>query len=157
MVDEATRLIHEAIDCSDGGNYEAAVRVLTRAMNADPSNPQAYFEQAMALANLNRNDEEVTELNRALELDPLFPGAREWLARALASLGEHRRAADEWLHYLRDNPDGPPGMGVSPQCWADWAEEFAKAGDSAPASGLLEEYLARRSGPERLEHPCVPT
>src|SRR5262245_61735325 len=100
MADEAARLIRKAIDCYDDGDYEAAVALLRRAIKADPSNAQAYHEQAMALAGLNRQGEAVTAFNRALELDPLFPGSRQWLARTLADLGEHRRAADEWLRYL---------------------------------------------------------
>jgi len=36
-------------------------------------------------------------------------------------------------------------MGVCPQAWADCAEEFVKAGDSAKAIDLLEEYLARHA------------
>src|SRR3954468_14362433 len=112
MVDAATRLIHKAIDRSDDGDYEAAVKLLTRAIQADPSNPQAYHERAMALLNMSRDREALADFGRALELDPKFPGARGWRARTLRDLGEHRRAAEDWLRELRDRPDGPPGMGV---------------------------------------------
>jgi Tetratricopeptide repeat len=145
MADTANRLIHEAIDRSDDGDYEGALEILARAVQADPANPQAYFERAMALANLNRDQEAVADLEQALAVDPVFPGARGWLARILAGLGEHRRAAEEWLRHLRDNPDGPPGMGISPQTWADCAEQFARAGDPGRAVELLEEYLARHA------------
>jgi len=145
MAATATRLIHEAIDRSDDGDYEGALELLARAVRADPANPQAYFERAMALADLDRDQEAVADLERALALDPVFPGARDWLARILAGLGEHRRAAGEWLQHLRDNPDGPPGMGVNPQAWADCAEQFARAGDTARAVELVEEYLARHA------------
>jgi predicted Zn-dependent protease len=145
MADEATRLIYKAIDRSDDGDYEAAFELLTRAIRTDSSRPQAYHERAMTLANLNRDREAVADFGRALELDPMFPGARKWLAHTLVHLGEHRQAAEEWLRYLHDNPDGPPGMGVSPQDWADCAAEFAKAGESARAIELLEEYLARHA------------
>jgi hypothetical protein len=78
-------------------------------------------------------------------LDPLFPGAREWLARTFADLGEHHQAAETWLRYLRDNPDGPPGMGVSPQSWTDCAEQYVLAGDPVRAIRLLEEYLTQHA------------
>ncbi|VTS07566.1 tetratricopeptide repeat protein [Tuwongella immobilis] len=142
---DAVRLIHKAIDRSDDGDYAGAVKLLTRAAEADPANPQAYYERAMALANLDRDREAVADFERALALDPVFPGAREWLARTLRGLGEHRRAAEEWLRHLRAEPDGPQGMGVCPQTWADCAADFAEAGDPARAVGLLEEYLARHA------------
>jgi predicted Zn-dependent protease len=143
MADAATRLIHEAIDRSDDGDHEGALELLARAIEADPANPQAYHERAMALLNLNRDREALADFDRVLELDPVFPGARSWRARTLAALGEHRRAAADWLQELRDHPDGPPGMGVCPQTWADCAEQFGLAGDPARAVELLEEYLAR--------------
>jgi predicted Zn-dependent protease len=145
MAEAASRLIHQAIDRSDEGDYEGAVELLSRAIEADPFEPQAYHERAMALANLNRDCEAVADFERALALDPVFAGARSWLARTLSGMGEHHRAGEEWLRYLHDNPDGPPGMGVSPQSWADCAREFALAGDSARALELLDEYLARHA------------
>jgi predicted Zn-dependent protease len=144
MADDAARLIHKAIDRSDGGDYEGAVKLLTRAIKADPSNPQAYHERAIALLNLNRDREALADFSNALELHPRFPGARDWRARTLAGLGDHRRAAEDWLQELRDRPNGPhEGMGVCPQTWADCAEQFALAGNPQRAVELLEEYLAR--------------
>lgn len=145
MADDAARLIHKAIDRTGDGDYSGAFKLLDRAITADPSNPQAHFERGMALAELNRDREAVAGFERAVELDPVLPGAREWLARTFRGLGEHRRAGEEWLQYLRDNPDGPPGMGVSPQSWADCAEQFALAGDAGRAVALLDEYLARHA------------
>jgi predicted Zn-dependent protease len=146
MTAPATRLVHKAIDRSDEGDYEGAVKLLTRAIKADPSNAQAFHERAMALLNLGRGLEALLDFDRALELNPQLPGARDWRARTLRDLGEHRRAAEDWLRELRDHPDGPhEGMGVCPQTWADCAEEFAKAGDSALAVQLLEEYLTKHA------------
>jgi Tfp pilus assembly protein PilF len=142
MADTAIRLIHEAIDRSDDGDYEVAITLLTRAIEVDPMNPQAYHERAMALLNMDREGEALVDFNRALELDPKFPGARAWRARTLSALGEHRASAEDRLYNLRECPDGPhEGMGVCPQDWADCAEEFVKAGDPAKAIALLEEYL----------------
>jgi tetratricopeptide (TPR) repeat protein len=145
MADTATRLIHKAIDLSDDGDYTGAIGLLTQAIKADSANPQAHHERAMALANLDRDREAVRDFERTLELDPVFPGVRQWLARTFARLGEHYQAAEAWLRYLRDNPDGPPGMGVSPQDWTDCAEQYALAGDPARAIELLEEYLAHHA------------
>src|SRR4051794_4037105 len=97
MADAAARLIHEAIDLSDDGDYEAAVAVLTRAIEADPANPQAYHARGMALLNMGRDHEAVADFDRALARDPKFPGARAWRARALSGTGEHRASAEDRL------------------------------------------------------------
>ncbi len=157
MADAAIRLVYEAIDRSDDGDYEGAIKLLARAINADPTNPQAYHERAMVLLNLNRDREALADFDRRVELDPAFPGARSWRACTLAGLGEHRRAAEDWLRELRDHPDGPyASMGVCPQTWADCAEEFALAGDPAKAIELLEEYLARHA-PRVTAYACYET
>lgn len=146
MAETAVQLIHQAIDCSDNGDHDAAVTLLTQAIEADPANPQAYHERAMALLNLQRDREALEDFGRALELDPAFPGARSWRARIRAGRGDHRGAAEDWLHELRACPEGPhAGMGVCPQTWADCAEQFALAGDLPHAIELLEEYLARHA------------
>jgi predicted Zn-dependent protease len=150
VADDAVRLIHQAIDRSGDGDPTGALELLDRAIKADPTNPQAQFERGMALADLNRDREAVAAFERAVELNPAFPGAREWLARILRGLGDHGRAGEEWLRYLRDNPHGPPGMGVSPQSWANCAEQFALAGDTARAVALLEEYLTQHAA--RVTH-----
>lgn len=146
MANVAMRLIHKAIDRSDDGDHEGAVKLLTRAVKADPANPQAYHERAMALLNLSRDREALADFDRALGLDSRFPGARSWRARTRASLGDHRGAAEDWLRQLRDCPDGPhAGMGVCPQDWTNCAEQFVLAGEPATAIELLEEYLARHA------------
>jgi predicted Zn-dependent protease len=143
LADIASALIDQAIDCSDEEDYEAAVKLLARAIDADPRNARAFHERAMALLNLGRNCEALSDFDRALALDPKFPGARAWRARTLSDLGEHLRAAEDWLCDLRDHPDGPhETMGVCPQTWADCAAEFANAGEPGRAVELLEEYLA---------------
>ena len=146
----AEKLVQEGIDRSDDEDYEAAIEVFTRAIATDPAYAFAYSERAMALLNLNRDEEALADFTRALELDPRFPGARDWRARTYGGLGNHRAAAEDWLRVLRDQPDGKHGMGVCPQTWADCAEEFRKAGEPARAVELLEEYLDREAG--RVTH-----
>ncbi len=145
MKDPANRLVGKAIYRSDDGDYEGAVKLLNRAIKIDPANAQAYNERAMAQLNLNRDQEALPDCGRALELNPRFPGARGWRARTLAKLGDHRGAAEEWLHILRDRTWSYGGTGVKPRQWADCAEQFALAGDLDRAIALLEKYLARHA------------
>ena len=142
---ESVRLVHQGIDLADRENYAGAIRAYARAIEIDPANGQAYHERGMALLELQRDRDAIADFERALAIDPKFPGARDWLAKTLAGLGEHRRAAEEYLRELRDNPDGKPYMGISPWTWTECAEEFALAGDRDKAIALLEEYFARHA------------
>jgi tetratricopeptide (TPR) repeat protein len=144
---DSKALVHQAIDLSDDEKYQDAVELLTKAIAIDSSNAQAYFERGMALLNLERDADAVPDFDHALSIDSDFPGARDWRARAFESLGGHRQAAADRLEDLRRNPDGRhPGMGVSPQDWADCAEAFISAGDPETARRLLQEYF---EGPVR--------
>jgi tetratricopeptide (TPR) repeat protein len=140
----AKKLIDQAIELSDAGKYRKAHDLLTKAIKLDGSIAQAYFERAISLMGMDRDRDALPDLDRCLELDPAYPGARDWRARALSSTGSLQLAAEERLRSLREHPNGPyPRMGVCPQEWADCAEAFAKAGDTARAVALLEEYLSK--------------
>jgi tetratricopeptide (TPR) repeat protein len=144
---ESIKLVHQAIDLSDNGNYEGACKLLAQAIAKDPQNAQAYFERGMALLNLKRGSDAVKDFDSALAINPDFPGARDWKARSAESLGDHQSAADGRLAELRAHPDGPyKGMGVSPQKWADCAESFINAGNNAKGREVLEEYFANFAG-----------
>ena len=139
---DSTALVHRGIDLSDAEDYEGVLKVLTRAIVADPGNPQAHFERGMVLLNLDRDAEAIADFDRALAIDPAFPGARDWRANTLESLGKHQSAAEDRLTELRAHPEGKyTSMGVSPQSWADCARAFANAGQHAKARELLEEFF----------------
>ena len=139
------KLTHRGIDQVDAGRYKAAIDTFTRAIEADATNAQAWHERAMARLELDQDAEAIADFGQTLKLDPDFPGSRNWLAITLKGRGDHRGAAEHWLQLLRDQPNGPPGMGVSPQTWADCAEQFAFAGDRDSAVKLLEEYFAKHA------------
>ncbi len=139
---DTTSLIHQAIDLSDDEDYDAALELLSQVITLEPDNAGALFERAMVLMNLDRDAEALPDFDRALALEPDYPGARSWRARALESVGDVDRAAAERLVTLRRQPDGPhPGMGVSPQEWADCAQAFVAAGQPDTARAVLEEYF----------------
>jgi tetratricopeptide (TPR) repeat protein len=139
----AKQIIDEAIDFSNAGDYRKAHKLLTKAIKLDSSNAQAHFERAIALLNMDRDEDALPDLDRCLQLDPAFPGARDWRAKALTGTGSLQLAAKEQLKSLREHPNGKhAGMGVCPRDWADCADAFVKAGDTKTAVDLLEEYLA---------------
>jgi len=137
----ALELTHRAIDLSDEERYVEAIALLTSAIAADQRFPQAYFERGMAYLNLNQKSDAAADFDRTLRLDPDFPGARSWRAHVAEALGDVRRAAQERLTDLRSKPNGPLGMGVSPQTWADCASALMAAGQHEEARLLLQEYF----------------
>jgi len=146
---DSNELVQRAIDLSDAEDYSGSLKLLTRAIAADVNNAQAFFERGMVLLNLDRDSDAVPDFDRALAIDPAFPGARDWRSRALESLGDHQSAAEDRLKVLQSHPDGRhPGMGVSPQDWADCAEAFIKAGNHRTARELLEDYF--RNGTNKV-------
>lgn len=145
-VDPASeKLTHRGMDQVEAGRYQAAIAAFTRAIEADASNAQAWHERAMARLELGQDAEAISDFQQALKIDPRFPGSRNWLAHTLGDRGEHRAAAEHWLQVLRDEPDGPYGMGVSPLLWRNCAEQFALAGERHRAIELLEEYFAQHA------------
>lgn len=142
---DAIRFVHLGIDLADQEAYSAAIEEFDRAIMLDSRNAQAYFERAMALLSLDRDAEAAADFDRALAIDPEYPGALDWRSRARESLGDHLGAAQDRLQDLRDHPDGPHGMGVSPQNWSDCAEAFLDAGQAERARELLEEYFEQHA------------
>lgn len=136
-----TPLLHQAIDLSGDGDYDGAIALLTQVIEIDPNNKQAYFERGLALFELDRNADAIVEFDHALRINPQYTGARDWRAKVFIAQGEYKKAADEQLISLRNNPDGPHGTGVSPGEWDVCARSFIKAGDDKTARKLLEEYF----------------
>jgi predicted Zn-dependent protease len=134
----------EAIDLSDDGEYEQALVRLNALVTEFPTEPQAYFERAMTLLNLDRDAQAIPDLEKALALDPAYPGARDWLARALAGQGKLLLAAETKLQELRGKTEG--NWAVSPQDWAECAGYFLKGGHPWRAREVLEAYFADYAG-----------
>src|SRR5690242_19488985 len=97
----ANQIIDEAIDLSNAGDNRKAYKLLSKAIKLDASNAQAYFERAIALMNMDRDQDALLDQDQCLALEPDFPGARDWRARALAGTGSLQLAAQERLKSLR--------------------------------------------------------
>ena len=103
---DASKLVEQAIDLSDAEDYAGAVHLLTKAISSDPTNAQAYIERGMALLNLNKGAEAKADFDHALANDPDFPGALDWRARAAETLGDHEAAAEDRLRFHRGGARG---------------------------------------------------
>jgi len=136
--------IAEAIDLSDDEEHEQALVRLNALVTEFPAEPQAYFERAITLLNLDRDAQAIPDLENALAIDPAYPGAGDWLARALAGQGKPLLAAEAKLQALRGKREG--SWAVSPQDWAECAGYFMKGGDPRRAREVLETYFADYAG-----------
>ncbi len=82
------------------------------------------------------------DFKHLLELNPEYPGIKDWYAKTSAGLGDFKASADLKLAALREQPNGKPGLGVSPQSWAECAEVYYKAGEVEKAEAVLTEYFS---------------
>ena len=76
------------------GNYKAAVAAYQKALNLDANNSKAYFDMAVAHAELGELNQALEEINRAIALDPgqnRYYYGRAWL---LLRLGRKAEAMD---------------------------------------------------------------
>ncbi len=134
--------VQKAVEFGHKRHFKKALSVLDALIKTEPSCSQAFFERGMVHMEQDKDSLAIPDLSRALDLEPNYPGARDWLSRALASAGQSQRAAEVLHEELTLNPNGPPGMGVSPESWSRCAEWFATAGDTVKALTVLEEYFA---------------
>jgi len=79
------------------GRFDEAVGAATREIEAQPSDPEAYFNRAQALAGLERFEEAVADYQRSLSLDDRESGldpeiVDDELFFALRSLATSRKA-----------------------------------------------------------------
>jgi len=59
-----------AIKMYKAGNYSECYLVVGKAIEADPSNPLAYYYMAMTSAQLGRKDDAISNYEKVLELSP---------------------------------------------------------------------------------------
>jgi len=133
--------IIKAINYSDNEYYQKAIDICTEIVNSNPNYDRAYFERAMAYLNIDKDNLAIVDFKKLLELNPEYPGAKDWYSRTLSGLGDLKSSADLKLSALRDNPNGKYGMGISPQSWAECADNYYKAGDIEKAEEILTEYF----------------
>lgn len=127
------------MDLNDAGKYRKALAIYDKLIKKTPL-AQVYFERAMTLLNLERDQEAAQDLEKALQMEPNFPGAQDWLARAQAGLGKPALAAEIKLKELLAKPISDD-WSASPQSWADCSQYFVEAGEPQRAIEVLERYF----------------
>lgn len=134
--------IQRAIELSEEGDVDTAMRMLTNILSNAPQNTQAHFERGMLHLSNNDLDGAIGDFQACLAVDSDYPGARHWLGRSYVLAGDNGRAAKEYEAGLRTdisrrNPD------ISPQQWADCSYAYENAGDEYNARRILSEYFGK--------------
>ena len=97
------------------GQFADALAELARAIEIDPSQPNAYFEIGLTNAYaLGRIDQAVPWIARSVELDPGNPTGPAYLAGMYFDLGDDATAERFVAQSLRvDKGQGPPDFAAS--------------------------------------------
>jgi Flp pilus assembly protein TadD len=137
------------------GRFERAAERFEQAAHADPKDPAAHYNHALAL-DLAGDHERARDLyNRAIEIDPDFADIHTNLALARLDLGDSR-AAIESLNRARELDPGDAvvhfNLGciyLSQELWQNAAAELTQAVKCDPKDAQIRFNLAialRRTG-----------
>jgi tetratricopeptide (TPR) repeat protein len=101
--------INEAIAKMDLRRWSEAIAALDRAIASNPSDPDGYFNRAIARLKREPSDTEraVADLDRAIAVSPDHAYAHYTRGYLRYSLGEYQSAVDDYSRALalkRDNP-----------------------------------------------------
>ena len=94
--DRARALVEDGLEAARARDFQEASRLLTRALDLDPSDAQAWNSLGVVLIRQGEATRGVGALRRALRIDPGHAEAHRNLAVALDGQGRCREAA---LHY----------------------------------------------------------
>lgn len=89
----------------DSSQWEKAVDHYGRALAKVPGNADVRVDRAIALHNLDRNDEALKELQRVTREQPTHKGAWLNLGVISATLGDNAGAIAAWEQYLKLDPN----------------------------------------------------
>jgi superkiller protein 3 len=117
------------------GDLNAAVRLYTTAVTADPTLVLGYYQRAVAFIDLHRGSEAEADLKRVIELQPGFARAHRGLGRLLLDQG---RTDESKRAFARALELDPKLAGVR----IDYASAMIKSGDAAGALSQLDAAIA---------------
>ena len=112
----------------DSSQWEKAVDHYGRALAKAPGNADVRVDRAIALHNLDRNDEALKELQRVTREQPTHKNAWLNLGVISATLGDRAGAIAAWEQYLKLDPN-----------------RRARRRDPRPDRGIEESLVAARS------------
>ena len=102
---DLTQLQKNAKKALESGQFEEAASQYRKALEINPSNEDAHFGLALALARMGREDEAVQEYEEALKLMPDYAEVHNNLGNLLAKQGRLTEAIGHFQTALKINPD----------------------------------------------------
>lgn len=107
------RLIEDAAECLERGEWDRALAITARVLRQDAEDVEAIVIEAIALAGLGKHDRAEEGLRRAIALDPAHPVAAWELARRLASTARRGEAAEVASRAWQGSPEDPRLAGLA--------------------------------------------
>lgn len=148
-------VILAALDESVDWNWVEAQKEYERAIELEPSSPQAHREHGLFLAAMGRRAEALAEIDTALKLDPLSGNTHSTAAFIYLFTGDYDRSIDESQKALRIEPalvtarahlvDGYMQKGLYDQAVAEF-ERYAVQRDFSPESVSLIKAAFLKAG-----------
>jgi tetratricopeptide (TPR) repeat protein len=92
---QAVNLFEQGQNAQEKGNLNTAIRLYTRAVSADPSLYQAYYQRAVSLIGLEQVDDAQADLRKTIQIEPGFARAHRVLGMLLLDRGITEEARKE--------------------------------------------------------------
>ena len=100
----AAQAFEEGQTAHERGDLHSAIRHYTTAITADPALFQAYYQRAVALLALGRDNDAIADLRRVVELESRFARAHRALGKLLLDRGETEEAKRELARAIELEP-----------------------------------------------------
>jgi tetratricopeptide (TPR) repeat protein len=145
LYEELNALADTAFELTNQGNFAAAEKSWTEAIEKFPQNPAAWSNRGNSRVSQNKLDLAIADFNKAIEIAPAAPDPYLNRGTAYEGIGKFVEAIADYNHVLELEPNDPAaynnrgnaegGMGN----WEAAAKDYQKAADMAP------EYVFARS------------
>lgn len=133
----AVAAFEEGQNAQQRGDLNSAVRLYTKAIAADASLFQAYYQRATALLGLGREGEAEADLKKAIEIEPTFARAHRALGQTLLDHGRTEEAKHEFARAIELDPK-LTGVRVY------YASALLKSGEPQPAIEHLRAAISQK-------------
>jgi tetratricopeptide (TPR) repeat protein len=131
---QAASLFEQGQSAQEKGNLNTAIRLYTRAVSADPSLYQAYYQRAVALLGLEQTDDAQSDLKKTIQIEPGFARAHRALGLLLLDRGF---TADARIELAKAVELDPKLKGVR----VYYASSLIKSGDPTAAIEQLHQAI----------------
>ncbi len=123
----AEDLFRRGYEASTGRNWQEAIDWYTKAIKADPNNPEAYFQRAVNFEMTDRLQQATSDYQTALSIKPDMYLAMEYLAKIYEREGNYAAAVEIYTRAVPLLGD-PRWKGIVRKWLADAKEMLRQSG-----------------------------